>query len=600
MIATLASAFTYEYANEWNARKLSERAINSLSLLAGTVDATVGRYKYLPDVIALAPEIQRLFASTAIGERPVVVEEANEYLERVNSKAGSAVLFVLDDEGTGLASSNWRDRQRSIVGGSYRERPYRTQAMRFGEGRFYGQGKTTLLPGYYLATAIKQSGRTQGIAVVKIDLRILEEEWKKAGEPVAVADERGVVFLSSDAAWRYRPLRRLGAPSLDEIYATNQYSDLQTEPLLRGERPYGYGTEIRFNLAVNSDGQRRILFAHHSDSLGWTLVYFGDPSEVQRISAVTAAAAGLAVVAVFMGGFVILERLRTLEIERKAKNELETRVEERTIELSNANVRLESEVEERRKVEADLLKTRDHLIKAARRAALGQFLEGLVHEINQPLAALRTYLASTQHLVAKAKTAEAATNLETMRAVLNHLSQMTGRLKMVVRGDTREFQATSLSESAGRVLSLLRPHLQQLDITLSIEVTSNIFVHGDSVRLDQILLNLLNNAADALDGREDGHIRVSLVSQKDRAILTVEDNGSGVQPDQVNRLFEPFFTTKEPGRGQGLGLATVHRIVTDHDGSIAYSRSDLGGAAFKIVFPSIVSEAAPTILEIDT
>ena len=141
-----------------------------------------------------------------------------------------------------------------------------------------------------------------------------------------------------------------------------------------------------------------------------------------------------------------------------------------------------------------------------------------------------------------------------MRAVLNHLSQMTGRLKMVVRGDTREFQATSLSESAGRVLSLLRPHLQQLDITLSIEVTSNIFVHGDSVRLDQILLNLLNNAADALDGREDGHIRVSLVSQKDRAILTVEDNGSGVQPDQVNRLFEPFFTTKEPGRGQGLGL----------------------------------------------
>lgn len=595
-LAGMISAVTYEYARRLSAQKLAERANNSLSLIAGTLDATVGRYKYLPDVIALAPEIRELFAEPGRGDDFREHQRiANDYLERVNSKAGSAVLYVLDHEGTGIASSNWQNPKESFVDQSYKERPYRIQAMSSGVGRFYGEGKTTLIPGYFLASAIKKDRSILGIAVVKIDLSVLEKKWKEAEEPVALADENGVLFLSAETVWRYRPLRPLSSGTLDEIRATKQYPDLHNEPLLSRELPYSHGTRVQLNIKAHDSAKSRILFTRNLPALGWTLIYFGDPGEISRPAALAAAAMGLAVIATFMGVFIIRERLRTLEVERRAKHELEARVRERTLELSNANIRLQAEVEERRKAEAELFQTRDKLIEAARRAALGQFLAGLVHETNQPLAALRTYLASTKLLVAKGKTEEVSANLATMQTVLDHLSQLSGRLKMMIRGDTKEFQATNLSESVVRVVSLLRPHFYNLDITLDVEAVPDIWVRGDAVRLDQVLINLLNNAADALRGHESGQVRVSLAAEQGRAILLVEDNGPGVPQEQVSRLFEPFFTTKAAGQGSGLGLATVHRIVADHEGTIKYHRSGLGGAAFQIIFPTTTAQAAPAL-----
>src|SRR5262249_17490497 len=124
VLTATASSLSYKYAEELSARKLSERANNSLSLVGSTLQATIGRYKYLPDVIALDPEIRDLFSERP-GEPADSVNRqrlANEYLERVNSKAGSAVLYVLDHEGRGLASSNWRDPIYTFVEKSYKER----------------------------------------------------------------------------------------------------------------------------------------------------------------------------------------------------------------------------------------------------------------------------------------------------------------------------------------------------------------------------------------------------------------------------------------------------------------------------------------------
>lgn len=569
---------------------MTERAGNSLSLIEGTFEATVGRYKYLPDVIALAPEIRQLFANATAGQKQDRQHLANDYLERVNSKAGSAALFVLDAEGTGVASSNWRNPRESFVGQSYSDRPYRIGAIRSGEGHFYGQGKTTLVPGYFLATAIEIDGRTAGVAVVKINLAPLERQWSDAGEPVAVADEHGVVFLTSQAPWRYRPLEPLDSKTLAEIGATKQYPGLNTKPLLAPGTPLDDGKSVQ--LEAGDTNRNRILLRRNLSSFGWTLIFFGDPNEVAQQAFTVAAAACFATIAALMGIFSIQQRLRMLDIERRAKNELELRVTERTLELTSANLRLQDEVEERKKAEAELFRTRDRLIEAARRAALGQFLAGLVHEVNQPLAALRTYLASTKLLVSRGKTSEVESNLGTMQTVLNHLSQLSSRLKMMARGDTKELQPTNLSESVARVLLLLRPHFEQLDIELSVEAEPRAWILGDGVRLDQILLNLLNNASDALRGRECGHVRLSLACEGGRAILVVEDNGTGVPTEITARLFEPFVTTKDPGIGLGLGLATVQRIVADHNGAILYRRSKLGGAAFIVEFPVIAAPAS--------
>ncbi len=572
--------------------QIDRQASDQLHLIGSTFEVAVGRYRYLPTVLAQARQIGSLFEGPG---NPATVDAANRYLENLNRTAGSAALFGLDLNGVARASSNWNS-PTSFVGLNYQTRPYFRDALARGAGRFYAVGRTTGEPGYFLSVPILIAEREVGVAVVKIDLRPLARDWTTASEPVAIADEAGILILSAVPEWQYRPVDEIDSARINRLTVDHDYpaARLASGALLDRTGPEASGTLITLRQPAPDTGslsgsRERILFSRALEPHGWTLLYFAPLDEARRsarTSAMIAALSGLLLMAL---GLLWRQRLRNLVQERDAKQQLEVLVRQRTAELTAANTHLAAEIAEHRQAEVELRRARDDLIQADKLAAIGQALAGLAHEINQPLAALRTYLASTGQFLRTGNAQVAQGNLSIMRDVIDHLAGLTGRLKTLARrgGDGR--RPIQFAASVGRVLELLRYRINDLGIELSAELDQEVQVLGDEARLDQVVLNLINNAIEAVEVGTDKRTLVRLASDGTEAILTVEDSGPGVLPEHANRLFEPFFTTKQVGQGLGLGLATVHRIVTDHGGSVACGRAALGGAVFTVRLPLAVA-----------
>jgi two-component system C4-dicarboxylate transport sensor histidine kinase DctB len=145
----------------------------------------------------------------------------------------------------------------------------------------------------------------------------------------------------------------------------------------------------------------------------------------------------------------------------------------------------------------------------------------------------------------------------------------------------------SIQTALGQTLLLLRKRLEEEQIQLKTEIAENHWVMGDNARLEQVLVNLLTNACDALQGRDDKQIQVTSQSVgRDTIYLTIVDNGSGIDETCREHLFEPFYTTKPMGSGLGLGLAIVAAIIRDLHGTIQPIDSPLGGAGFAITLPA--------------
>lgn len=216
---------TYRLQTEATERNLSER----VNLYETTIRQTIGRFAYLPHLLSRDPRISRLLEDP---DNPSRTDETNRLLEDFASKSGAAALYVLNKTGLTIASSNW-DQPLSFVGNNYGFRPYFIDALAKGEGRFYAVGVTTGEPGYFLSARIGSAQDPYGIVAVKISLAALEREWRAANEIVLLADESGIVFLSSRPDWVYRAITPLPPSALQRAGQTHQYgqADLSRPPI---------------------------------------------------------------------------------------------------------------------------------------------------------------------------------------------------------------------------------------------------------------------------------------------------------------------------------------------------------------------------------
>lgn len=595
-VAAGLSLAVHGWALRDGSEALEGQARERLTLAAASVEAAIGRFRYLPQVIARTPQIRTLYdAPPSAG----AIDAANRHLQAISNAAGAAALYVLDRGGTAIAASNW-DTPGSFIGHGYAYRPYYREAIETGEGSFYGIGATTGQPGYFLASRIDAPGpggqpEPVGIAVVKVDLTGLEREWAGADATLAIADADGILFLAARPGWRYRPLFALGDRAQASILAERRYAGLPsvTRPIFRSRSTAeAQGRSVRLLDPAPDGAADLLLFTLPLPDHDWSLIAVADPGPVRTNALVAAAATGLAVIAVVLAGVAWHARRRARLAERRSKDELEHRVAERTEALTAANRRLEAEIEERRRAEAELHRTRDDLVQAAKLAALGQAFAGLAHEINQPLAALKTYLASTRLLSGRGETAKVAANIDVMAEAVDRVAGLTGQLKRLARRDGHDAAPVDLAAALDSVLRLLAYRLSDLGIALDRTGEGPAVVMGEAGRLDQVVMNLLGNAIDAVRGCETRRIRAMIETRDGAVRLTVEDSGPGIDPAIRGRLFEPFVTTKEAGDGLGLGLATVYRIVRDHGGGIAHRPSDLGGTAFVVTLPLAESERA--------
>ncbi|BAI76641.1 two-component sensor histidine kinase (plasmid) [Azospirillum sp. B510] len=547
-----------------------------LGLYASSIRNAVGRYDYLPFLVARDHEILDLLASPSESRR----DTANRRLETANAAAGSAALYVVDRSGLALASSNWADPVQSFVGQRYDFRPYFRQAVESGSGRYFGIGVTTGLPGFFLSHAVRQGPALIGVAVVKIDLEPVQRDWAAGGERVLVTDENGIVFLSSHADWKYRALRPLADAVKARLAQTRQYDRSELIPLGLHDGPQmGNGARL-VSLPLSAAGTGPVRRAYLMQELelpefGWTIRFLSDLEPVEAQANGAAALAAMGVLLLAAAAALGWQRRQTLQLQRGLQREarvmLERRVEERTAELLTANRVLREAQEE--------------LVQAGKLAALGQMSAALAHEINQPLAAIRTFVASTRLLAERGETAMVRDNLAMIGDLAERMAQLSGHLKEFARKGPARVEAVAVDRAMDRALVLLAPRLREEEVRVERDIPADARVRGDSVRLEQVFVNLLRNAADAMAGCDERRLTLTAARNAEGWEIRIGDSGTGIAEAHQFQLFDPFFTTKEVGQGLGLGLSLSYGIVRDFGGTLRAENNPGGGACFVIQLP---------------
>lgn len=584
-IVVLASGVAaYNFAFTQGIDQAREASIRRLQIFDRTLEASIERFHYLPAAIAQAGEVRALLANP--GDTGLL-ERANGYLSHLNGNAVSDELFVVDAGGRSVAASNWWSHV-SMVGHSYGMRPYFTEAMRDGDAKYYAVGVTTQVPGYFLATRIDGPEGPLGVAVVKINLGEIEAVWWRSGELLGIFDVNDVAILSTRPDWRYRSLKDVSGSRLDDLNADQRYTGvtIESEGIVRSLEPWR-GTELAVLRSSDAavDGEflvERLRIPVH----GWQLLSFTPIAAISTWAWLIAACTALAVAACLVAVMLFVQRQALIRARLEDHARLEERVRQRTSELQQTNERLNAEILERKQAESARQQAQEGLVQAAKLASLGQALAGVAHEVSQPIAALRTQ-ASSAKLLAGSQAPALQDVLRSMEHVIGRLSDLTSHLKTFARKES----AISIQSDAGHVVAnavKLAEHLVTSG-RIRIDVVDSdcpVIVVGNPIHIEQILVNLITNAADAMDHLDDPLLRIEIAGEAAVARIAVIDVGSGVPPEVRDTLFDPFVTTKEPGKGLGLGLSISYGLARDMGGRIDFAPTPGGGATFTLTLPT--------------
>ncbi len=556
-----------------SAQDLSKIGADRLSLYHGTLHSALEKHRYLPFVLSRDEDIRELL-SVADGREGLVLS-VNRSLNATNQKAESDVLYVLNSEGTTLAASNWLE-ERSFVGHNYAFRPYYKDAIDGREVGFFAVGATTGVPGFFMSHAVVNEAGVSGVIVAKVDLRPLQQQWHDGGEHVIVTDKNGVIFLSSRDEWRYRAVSPISKASMVNIRTNRQFAGAELEPL-KLKKLNIFGREV-----FEIDGERFLVLTRDAGKPGWAM-HFLTPFKFIREKQQTALLIGTVLLVLFlMGGLFIRERRQKLRSAQRARE---------ADRFQAINEMLQVEIDERKRTEGQLLKTQADLVQTGKLAALGQMSAAIAHEINQPMAAIRTFTASARLLLGKGKRDQVGQSLEEISSLTERMGKITGELKTFARKAPVEYQVVDLREALKRAIALMQTVCEQEGVTVQLRDLGDLVpVSGDIIRLEQVFVNLLRNAADAMQECDENTILVTLRRINDLVIVIVEDNGTGIEPEIMDQLFDPFFTTKDVGKGVGLGLSISYGIVKDFGGNIRAENLEAGGARFVVEFPCAAAE----------
>jgi two-component system C4-dicarboxylate transport sensor histidine kinase DctB len=557
VVAGLAAVATGEVARRDAEAELARQAQAAAALHAAVLRSELEKHRSLPLALSGDPDITSLLRS-----RATAADAVNAKLEGLAGQTRAAAIYVIDAGGRTRAASNWR-LPTSFVGTDYGFRPYFINAMRSGQAEFFALGTVSGRPGLYLARRVDApDGSPVGVVVVKVEFDALEAEWRASGEPAYVADPTGVVLITSVPDWRFRTL-----DPLDETRRRLTLTGQTLRPEALRPLPFDTPPDDRPRLVQTSPigGEQRWMHATvGTDTPGWTL-HLLSPSRGAVEAAVASARALAALIVTLLAGLaaVLLRRrqqaLMRARAEEDARHELERRIDERTRELSD-------QIEERRRAEAARERLRDELVQASKLAALGQIVASVAHEINQPVAAIQTQAETAVVLLDRQDAATARTALSRIGDLTRRIGSITEGLRTFSRKTDPKIGVVRLEDAIHGALLLTRGRLDEGSVALIREGDADVAVRADRFRLEQVIVNLVKNAAEALEGRPGARLTLRVERAADRVRLIVADNGPGV-PDPVRaQLFTPFVTTR--ANGLGLGLVICRDLVAGFGGEL--------------------------------
>lgn len=523
------------------------------TLYSGNIAAALERQSVVPLILA---RDQKLISALQSKDFQNTSQHLISFLEETQA----AGVMLLDQDGRTVAASDRRQ-----IGTNQLERPFFSAALRQ-QGTAFNviRLEEDDQPGFFFSRKVEDSSEVLGIIVVQADLQKLEERWRRSGRQVFVSDSEDNVLMSSNPLWK----------------------NIKIQDFITENATEAPGSAV-LNLNINRrnqdftyvDGTALLRVETKIGFQGWKLSYFETLEDVRaRVGGILALVTMVfAIIAAF--AFYLLSRAST----RTSK-----RLQAESHDLRMLNQRLQQEISERKKAEENLHVAEQSLAQHSKLAALGQMSAAVSHELNQPLAAMRTYLAGARLLLQRKRPDEAEASFQRVEDLLDRMGAITRQLKSFARKSTEDMKPVDVREPLSAAFSMMAPQLG----SRSIEVTRTIpdqpaMVMADPLRIEQIIVNLLRNALDAMKTLEEPHIDI-ILTVGDTVTLAVRDVGHGIEDPES--LFEPFYTTKKPGEGVGLGLAISAGIASDLGGRLtARNRTD-GGATFELQLPRIGSE----------
>ncbi|MHA6300122.1 sensor histidine kinase [Devosia sp. CAU 1758] len=555
-----------------------------LTINLRSVESEIERFRYLPGVIG---QDERILAMLRF-RHPDTVDAANAYLKSVRAMSSADELYVLDLDGETLAASNWNE-PGSFVGHNYAFRPYFLDAMNTGFGRFYAVGVTTGKPGYFLSSRIDAGSRPIGVVVAKVDMGPLAQTWTAAGEMSAIADREGVVFLSGDRGWTYRPLEALDAQTIGRLEQQRRYDGVD----LAAAIPIAPRTSTGSASLLIGEDEHHLLGRRAVEPDGWQLLSALPLEPVEREARLVGGLAALVALLALGAWLVFNQRRQIVRFKLDQNAVLEQRVVERTRALAH-------EVEVRRKAEAKLRATQENLIHAAKLAALGRMSAAIVHEVSQPLSALDNTLAAADLHAQRNAPSEVRRILESGRNLLRRMQRTIKHLRTFSsRRDPGPPEPVLLPGVLDAAMDILAPQARDAGVLVTAVWEPDLLpVSGNAVRLEQVFINLILNAIEA--SAAAGNTAVRLIAHGDcdgGVVVDIADTGAGIPQAVRERLFEPFFTTKSSGESLGLGLSISRTLLEEFGGSLRFEPGSEGGTLVRVSLPLYRVDSPPQALE---
>ncbi|HBX57842.1 sensor histidine kinase [Pseudomonas sp. UBA2684] len=554
----------------WPLQQLAERYYSSvlieqnrqtLDLYVANLLGTLRRYEVLPQILGDLPALRGALQQPDNGD---ALNQANRLLRKVREQTGADVIYLMDPNGKTLAASNW-DQDDSFIDRNFAFRPYFREAVAGRPGRFFGLGTTSGKRGYYFAAAVRDDADNLGALVVKVDLDHTETLWGNTPEQLLVTDANGVVILTSRSDWRFHASRPLDNAERAAIAANIPYPTQSPPPL-----KLNANTWIRQNRELQETG--------------WTVSILAPRTLIDRpVRTAVAAGGGILLLLMLLLGLMMQRRRHYLEriaLDARARAELELRVQERTQDLELLNSRLKQEVLEREQAQQELVRAQDELVQAGKLSALGTMSASISHELNQPLAAIRSYADNAGVLLDHQRTEDARGNLKLISQLTERMASIIAHLRAFARRDRHAPESVALQPAIDDALALLAKRRRAMDVELIRDLPdATLWVQAGETRLRQVLGNVLANALDAL-GEKPQPRRIWLSAERtaEGVDLHLRDNGPGFSVEALQRAREPFFTTKTSAQGLGLGLAICDTLMRALGGELLFANHPDGGA----------------------
>jgi two-component system C4-dicarboxylate transport sensor histidine kinase DctB len=570
-LAATATAIGVQWSDT-RADAVADRAAATLARThLGLLTSELQKFRLLPLVLAEYPDVS---AALRNDDRDAA-GRLDRALELLAKRTDAAAIYAMAANGRSVAASNWR-LPTSFVGQDYSFRPYFRNAMRNGGAELFALGTVSGRPGLYLARRIDDGSRAVGVIVVKVEFDRIEAMWARAPGATIVTDQRGVILVTSVPQWRFRPTRRLDENALADVRRTRQYrlSGPSSAPVTMEGR--------NATLVKGADPPSFRVAAIGAPLAAGRLIHFAPlaPALAAARSVALIWAMAALIIAGMIGGLAIrmAERRR---FAQEARERLEEEVVRRTAELRDANVRLIAESQEREDADRRYRAAREELAQANRLGSLGQITAGVAHEINQPLATIRMFAESGTKLLDRNAPDAARENLQSIVGLTERIGAITGELRAFARRRTPVCGTASLGSVIEGTLLLVGERARGIVDARLTDEQRGWQVAADRIRLEQVLVNLVQNALDAVAAQTDPTIFIEAEDAGlNRIRLSVADDGPGIDPALDETLFTPFASAKPDGLG--LGLAIARDIVRDLGGDLVLVPSRARGAKFTL------------------